>query len=102
VKCLPHFCCFRDLPTNQGHLSYCQKIRRDPTETLRLCDAAIFKVYLEHRVKKFRIKKESSIKGYWRRILSKYTDVAGHGMNNGTELDIRDVQFAPFSAARLA
>jgi len=102
VKCLPHFCCFRDLPTNQGHLSYCQKIRRDPTETLRLCDAAIFKAYLEHRVKKFQIKKESSIKGYWRRILSKYTDVAGHGMNDGTEVDIRDVQFAPFSVARLA
>jgi hypothetical protein len=49
------------------------------------------KGYLEWRVKNFRIKKESSIKSYWRRILCGYIDLTGHGMDNGTELDVRDV-----------
>lgn len=36
------------------------------------------------------IKKESTIKAYWRRILCKFIDVSGHSMNNGAELDIQD------------
>ena len=54
-------------------------------ETLRACKAALFESYLERRVKKGRIKKESTIKIYWRWLLCKYIDVAGHSMDNGTE-----------------
>jgi len=50
------------------------------------------KHYLEYRVKNCRIKKENSIKSYWKRIKCKYIDVTGHGIDDGTELDIRDVQ----------
>jgi hypothetical protein len=74
----------------------------DPKDTLSRCEAATFKTYLEWRVKNFRIKKESTIKAYWRRILCKFIDVTGHSMDNGVELDIRDVQFEhPFSKNRL-
>jgi hypothetical protein len=70
---------------------FCNKIKVLPDETLRRCEAPTFKAYLEWRVKNFRIKKESTIKCYWRRMLSKYIDIAGQSMDNGTELDIRDV-----------
>jgi hypothetical protein len=64
----------------------------DPKDTLSRCEADTFKAYLEWRVKNFHIKKESTIKPYWRRILYKFIDVTGHSMDNGVELDIRDVQ----------
>ncbi|OCK87372.1 uncharacterized protein K441DRAFT_594461, partial [Cenococcum geophilum 1.58] len=43
------------------------------------------------RVKNSRIKKESAIKAYWRRILCKFIDMVGHGINNGAELNIQNI-----------
>ncbi|KAJ9641087.1 hypothetical protein H2199_005755 [Coniosporium tulheliwenetii] len=70
--------------------SFCRKIKADPDKTLSKCEAETIKAYLEERVTKFRIKKESSIKAYWKRLSCAYIDLAGHRMDNGTELDIRD------------
>ena len=67
-------------------------MKSDPISSLRECEAETFKAYLEWRVKNFRIKKQSTIQMYWRRILCKYIDVAGHSMNNGAELDVQDVR----------
>jgi hypothetical protein len=64
----------------------------DPSDTLRRYKADIFKTYLKWRVVNNRIKKESTIEAYWRRILCKFIDVSGHSMNNGAGLDIQDVQ----------
>ena len=50
------------------------------------------KTYLEWRVKNWRLKKESTIKSYWKRLSCAYIDYAGRRMDNGTELDIRDVR----------
>ncbi|KAJ9634908.1 hypothetical protein H2199_008772 [Coniosporium tulheliwenetii] len=69
---------------------FCRKIKADPDKTLSKCEAETIKAYLEERVVKFRIKKESSIKAYWKRLSCAYIDLAGHRMDNGTELDIRD------------
>jgi hypothetical protein len=49
------------------------------------------KTYLEWRVKNWRVKKESTIKSYWKRLSCAYIDYTDRRMDNGTELDIRDV-----------
>ncbi|KAF2179944.1 hypothetical protein K469DRAFT_715808 [Zopfia rhizophila CBS 207.26] len=69
---------------------FCSKLKLDPSDTLRRCEADKFKTYLEWRVENSRIKKESTIKAYWRRILCSFIDVTGHSMDNGAELDIQD------------
>jgi hypothetical protein len=74
--------------------SFCQKIKADPDKTLLKCEAKMLKTYLEWRIKTSRIKKESSLQGYWKRLSLAYIDLAGHRMNNGAELDIRDVSIA--------
>lgn len=77
--------------------SFCARLPdglHDPIELLKTCEAAIIKTYLEDRVQRARIKKESTIKSYWRRLGCKYIDVAGRGLDNGTELDVRDVREA--------
>ncbi|KAJ9654854.1 hypothetical protein H2201_008928 [Coniosporium apollinis] len=77
-------------PASDTRLDFCRKIKAAPDETLTLCEAETIKTYLEWRIKAFRIKKESSIKAYWKRLSCAYIDLAGHSMDNGTELDIRD------------
>ncbi|KIW87203.1 uncharacterized protein Z519_12105 [Cladophialophora bantiana CBS 173.52] len=69
---------------------FCEKIKREPVECLTACEAETIKAYLEWRVKNFRVKKESTMKSYWKRISCAYIDTAGRRMDNGTELDIRD------------
>ena len=73
------------------HGSFCDQIRRDPIECLTACEPQTIKTYLEWRVQNFRVKKESTLKSYWKRVSCAYIDYAGHRMDNGTELDIRDV-----------
>jgi hypothetical protein len=75
--------------------SFCQKIPADPSVILRACEPEDIKGYLEWRVKRFRIKKESTIKSYWKRISCGYIDLTGRRIDNGTELDVRDVNRLP-------
>lgn len=72
--------------------SFCGRIRQDYVECLQACEAQTMKTYLEWRVKNWRVKKESTIKSYWKRLSCAYIDYAGRRMDNGTELDIRDVR----------
>ncbi|KAK4934783.1 hypothetical protein LTR10_024040 [Elasticomyces elasticus] len=69
---------------------FCDRIRRDSIECLTACEPQTIKTYLEWRVQNFRVKKESTLKSYWKRVSCAYIDYAGHRMDNGTELDIRD------------
>jgi hypothetical protein len=91
-------CHFTDAPTS----SYCGKINpvkdkdKDKNDTfadvtLRRCQPQDIKAYLEWRVDKFQIKKESTLKSYWKRLSCGYIDLTGRRIDNGTELDIRDV-----------
>ena len=90
----------RHPPSNTIHLahstdlafdSYCVQITREPIECLRACEPEIIKTYLEWRAKSSRVKKESTMKSYWKRLSCGYIDAAGRRMDNGTELDVRDV-----------
>lgn len=78
---------------------FCWKINEAKTDndafaddTLRVCQPQDIKTYLEWRVSKFRIRKTSTIKSYWKRLSCGYIDLTGHRIENGTELDIRDVR----------
>ncbi|PVH90214.1 hypothetical protein DM02DRAFT_63317, partial [Periconia macrospinosa] len=53
-----------------------------PEDQLRACDPAVFKAYLEWRILKSRIKKESAIEAYWKRTCMYYHDVVGRAMSN--------------------
>jgi hypothetical protein len=68
-----------------------QRIGREPTECLQTCESETIKAYLEWRAKSFRVKKESTMKSYWKRLSCGYIDATGRRTDNGTELDIRDV-----------
>ena len=90
----------RDPPSNTVRLAhetdpffdrYCVQIQREPTECLQACEPEIIKTYLEWRAKGFRVRKESTMKSYWKRLSCGYIDAAGRRMDNGTELDVRDV-----------
>jgi hypothetical protein len=70
--------------------------RWDPVNALKSCEAETFKTYVESRVRFNNVKKETTIKAYWRRLLCAYIDVTGYGMKNGVELDMRDVRTYSF------
>jgi len=77
---------------------YCTKLRfDDPEQVLKDGNEAIFKGYLERRVKKSqnkesnRIEKASTIKTYWRLLLCKFIDLAGHRLQNGAEIEVGNV-----------
>ncbi len=72
--------------------SFYAKVRREAIECLRACEAAIIKAYLEWRAKNFRVKKESTMKSYGKRLSCGYVDATGRRIDNGTELDVRDVR----------
>lgn len=74
--------------------AYCKKLGSNPASAIQHCGVDMYKAYLEWRVESSqgRVKKESTIKMYWRRILCKYIDVAGHSLNDGSELDIQNVR----------
>ncbi|KAL5380681.1 hypothetical protein PMIN03_010533 [Paraphaeosphaeria minitans] len=60
-----------------------------PKDQLRRCDTAVFKTYLEWRTEHSRIKKESAIDAYWKRISMYYHHVVGHAMANKVLKDVR-------------
>ncbi|KAF1358608.1 hypothetical protein EJ07DRAFT_166844 [Lizonia empirigonia] len=71
---------------------YCSKIKkstkRSPEEQLRACDPGTFKAYLRWRKKHSRVKKESSMRTYWKRISMCYMNLTGHKMDANVLTDI--------------
>ncbi|KAH7111146.1 hypothetical protein B0J11DRAFT_543970 [Dendryphion nanum] len=71
---------------------FCSKIQQQtklsPEEQLRKCDLGVFKSYLFWRKENFRIKKESSMRSYWKRVCMYYYDVTGYAMGNKALKDI--------------
>jgi hypothetical protein len=63
-----------------------------PEDQLRNRDPAVFKTYLEWRTEESRIKKESAIDAYWKRLCMYYNHVVGHAMANEVLKDIRSVR----------
>jgi hypothetical protein len=60
---------------------------------LRKCDPAIFKSYLRWRKDFARIKKESTMGAYWKRISMYYYDVTTYAMGNEVLKDVRNVRY---------
>ncbi|KAL5405073.1 hypothetical protein PMIN06_010286 [Paraphaeosphaeria minitans] len=60
-----------------------------PEDQLHKCDPAVFKTYLEWRTEHSRIKKESAIDAYWKRLSMYYDHVVGHAMANKVLKDVR-------------
>ncbi|KAL5371230.1 hypothetical protein DPSP01_014407 [Paraphaeosphaeria sporulosa] len=73
--------------------SYCLKVQEktglSPKDQLRRCDPAVFKTYLEWRTEHSRIKKESAIDAYWKRLSMYYDHIMGHAMANKVLKDVR-------------
>ncbi|KAI1510323.1 DUF3435 domain containing protein [Pyrenophora tritici-repentis] len=71
---------------------YCFKImkktKRSPEEQLRACDPEAFKAYLRWRKKHSWVKKESSMRSYWKRISMCYMDLTRHTMDADVLTDI--------------
>lgn len=67
---------------------------------MRRCDPAVFKTYLEWRTEHSRIKKESAIDAYWKRISTYYDYVVGHAMANKVLKDVRRVRWPLQSSNR--
>lgn len=78
-----------------------KKTGTSPEDQLRACDPAVFKAYLEWREKWARIKKESALEAYWKRISMYYHDVVGHAMSNEVLKDVRNVRYASAAAILL-
>ncbi|KAL5404076.1 hypothetical protein PMIN04_012660 [Paraphaeosphaeria minitans] len=77
----------------QASRNYCLVLQKEtglsPEDQLHRCDPAVFKAYLEWRKKHARIKKESAIDAYWKRISMYYDHVVGHAMANKVLKDVR-------------
>ncbi|CAN9211393.1 unnamed protein product [Alternaria alternata] len=71
---------------------YCYKImkktKRSPEEQLRACDPEAFKAYLRWRKKNSRVKKESSMRSYWKRLSMYYMDLTRHTMDADVLTDV--------------
>ncbi|KAI1663873.1 DUF3435 containing protein [Pyrenophora tritici-repentis] len=71
---------------------YCSKImkktKRSPEEQLRACDPEAFKAYLRWRKKNSRVKKESSMRSYWKRLSMCYMDLTRHTMDADVLTDV--------------
>ncbi|RII11859.1 hypothetical protein CUC08_Gglean005326 [Alternaria sp. MG1] len=71
---------------------YCYKImnktKRSPEEQLRACDPEAFKAYLRWRKKYSRVKKESSMRSYWKRLSMCYMDLTRHTMDADVLTDV--------------
>ncbi|KAF2024834.1 hypothetical protein EK21DRAFT_77812 [Setomelanomma holmii] len=67
---------------------YCDKIKRSPEEQLRACEPEIFKAYLRWRKKHSRVKKESSMRSYWKRLSMCYMDLTRHKMDADILTDV--------------
>jgi hypothetical protein len=66
-------------------------MKRDPLETFKESKASIFKAYLHWRLKRSRIKKESSIMTYWNVLSMVYAVKTARWMDGGILYDIGNV-----------
>jgi hypothetical protein len=71
---LPHPRCAPADPDLLSSYSFCGRIGQEYVECLQACEAQTMKTYLEWRVKNWRVKKESTIKSYWKRLSCAYID----------------------------
>ncbi|KAF2845010.1 hypothetical protein T440DRAFT_502719 [Plenodomus tracheiphilus IPT5] len=74
---------------------YCHKIdeikdviKKSPEERLDACEPEMFKAYLRWRKKHSRVKKESSMRSYWKRLSMCYMNITGHRMDPDILTDI--------------
>ncbi|KAF1838361.1 hypothetical protein BDW02DRAFT_636434 [Decorospora gaudefroyi] len=81
---------------------YCYKImkrtKRSLEEQLRACDPEAFKAYLRWRKKNSRVKKESSMRSYWKRLSMCYMDLTRHTMGADVLTDVCNDLYAIFHA----
>jgi hypothetical protein len=68
-----------------------EKTKKSPEEQLRACEPWIFKGYLRWRKRKSRVKKQSAMTSYWKRISQYYRDLTGHAMDVNILNDISNV-----------
>ena len=71
---------------------FCQFMNWDPDESLKKCQASIFKAYLRWRCKNSRIKKESSIITYWKVLSMFYCDKTATWVDGLVLYDIGNVR----------
>ncbi|KAJ6437019.1 hypothetical protein O9K51_10316 [Purpureocillium lavendulum] len=64
--------------------------QEDPDEALCRCDVALFKLYLELRVKNSRIRKEAAIRSYWKLLSMIYAQKTATWMSEHILFDIRN------------
>jgi hypothetical protein len=76
---------------------FCDIMKVDPVETLKVCEAEFTKGYLEWRVLFSRIKKQSSITTYWKIHSMLYMNTALRYMEEDALLDIRNVGIGYFA-----
>jgi hypothetical protein len=78
-----------------NYVRYCLKImkmtKRTLEEQLRACDPEAFKAYLRWRKKHSRVRKESSMRSYWKRISMCYMDLTCHTMDADILTDVCNV-----------
>jgi hypothetical protein len=65
---------------------------REPVETLKQCQAAVFKGYLHWRIVNSRVRKESSVVTYWKVLSMLYCDTAAAWMYGGVMYDVGNVR----------
>lgn len=89
---------------SDGHLSnpsaytrYCDKLATRTqlcAETqLQAGDAETFKAYLMWRKGRSRVRKESSIRAYWKRLSMCYKNLTGHNMSKELLEDVCNVKY---------
>ncbi|KAM0539694.1 hypothetical protein ACHAO7_011929 [Fusarium culmorum] len=70
---------------------FCQRRHLDDADkAIVRCDTALFKVYLEIRVKDSNVKKLSAVQGYWKRLSMLYAMKAKASMEKSVLFDIRN------------
>ncbi|RYO82759.1 hypothetical protein DL764_009563 [Monosporascus ibericus] len=69
---------------------FCKHRKVDPTETIKQCNPALFKLYLVWRVRNSRIKKESTVMTYWKVLSLIYSNQTASWMREDVLYDVRN------------
>lgn len=77
--------------TDHVKLRFCNKLQRNPEESLAECNPSLFKIYLHWRVENSRIQKESSIITYWKVLSMLYSQRTSTYMDDAVLFDINNV-----------
>ena len=77
--------------------SFCKKLSaKTPLcakTQLKTGNAEVFKAYLTWRRNKSRVRKESSMRSYWKRLSMYYKNLTGHNMNKELLEDVCNVSY---------